>query len=308
MRFERGFAMSRDEVTVDQFRDFVQRQRLPAHGDPSRAFAGLRRAQRQFRAAQRRRLAIGLRRQRAADGPCRWSSSVRATRRPMRVAGEPERAALSPAERSGIRIRTACGTRGRYPWGDGAPPAGAGNLHRRTGRSPGGRHWANAFPGYGDGFWGPAPVGRYRANAYGLHDLDGNVSEWVADCWHDSYRRAPDDGGRLAQSGLPHARGARRQLGQCAGADALGVARADGCGDHQRAHRLPGGARDLERCRQPAAIDRPSDKGKPRMQPGSVQATTAVRFAASADCASGYWCCSPSTAAITGFPTARPMR
>ena len=37
-------------------------------------------------------------------------------------------------------------------------------------------------------------MGKYSANAYGLHDLAGNVSEWVADCWHDTYRRAPDDG------------------------------------------------------------------------------------------------------------------
>jgi formylglycine-generating enzyme required for sulfatase activity len=24
--------------------------------------------------------------------------------------------------------------------------------------------------------------------------MAGNVSEWVADCWHDNYRRAPRDG------------------------------------------------------------------------------------------------------------------
>ncbi len=39
-----------------------------------------------------------------------------------------------------------------------------------------------------------APAGSYRANAFGLHDMLGNVWEWTQDCWNENYSGAPTDG------------------------------------------------------------------------------------------------------------------
>lgn len=45
-----------------------------------------------------------------------------------------------------------------------------------------------------DGHAHTAPVGAFRPNAYGLHDMLGNVWEWTQDCWNTHYRGAPVDG------------------------------------------------------------------------------------------------------------------
>ncbi len=85
------------------------------------------------------------------------------------------------------------GTAGRFWWGDGNPTKPLANLTGDGDKSPSGRRWTNAFPHYSDGFWGPAPLGKFPPNPFGLRDIDGNVSDWVADCWHDNYLRAPAD-------------------------------------------------------------------------------------------------------------------
>jgi formylglycine-generating enzyme required for sulfatase activity len=52
-----------------------------------------------------------------------------------------------------------------------------------------------------DGYVYTAPVAKYEMNAFGLHDMNGNVSAWVEDCWHEDYTGAPADGSAWQSKG-----------------------------------------------------------------------------------------------------------
>ncbi|MGV8923889.1 MAG: SUMF1/EgtB/PvdO family nonheme iron enzyme [Thermomonas sp.] len=194
VRLERGFAMARNEITVGEFTRFVT-----ATGYAARA------SQRGHSIAYDARSGNFLRGS-GIDWRSTYDGKPAASGMPVIhvTARDAEAYADWLSTQTGAHYRLPseaefeyalrAGSQARYPWGNGTPPPGSENVTGGLDRSPQGRTWSNAFVGYGDGWWGPAPAGSMAANAYGLHDMAGNVSEWVADCWHQGYRRAPATG------------------------------------------------------------------------------------------------------------------
>jgi hypothetical protein len=110
-----------------------------------------------------------------------WSKAV----------GLPVEAGSTPEERD-------MGVQDVYPWGNQwPPPVGAGNYA--------GEETQNEIPipNYNDGFPNTAPVGKFKANALGLHDMGGNVWQWVGDFWNSENRAKTLRGGSWYNGAIP---------------------------------------------------------------------------------------------------------
>ncbi|AXK72275.1 formylglycine-generating enzyme family protein [Lysobacter sp. TY2-98] len=193
IHFQRGLAVSMTEVTVGQFRRFVDATKYRARSTRRgysvvydlRSGNFVRRGNVDWRSDYLGRPATD-------DLPVVHVSAKDASAYAEWLAQETGHRYRLPSEAE-FEYAVRAGSKTPYPWGAGTPPPNTGNFTGAGDRSPSGRTWQNVFPGYADGAWGPAPVAHYAPDRFGLHDMAGNVSEWVADCWHSSYRRAPRD-------------------------------------------------------------------------------------------------------------------
>jgi formylglycine-generating enzyme required for sulfatase activity len=192
--FRRGFAIGRTEVTVEQFRAFVDstgyKSDAEKHGQSAvyDHFSG--------RLTQREEITWEMDyegRKARADEPVvhvSWNDAQAYVRWLANGTGKayrlPTEAEFEYALRGGKSTR--------YWWGDGSPARPAENLTGEGDISRSQRQWSTHFKGYTDRNWGPAPVASFGPNPFGIHDIGGNVGEWVMDCWHDTYIRAPADG------------------------------------------------------------------------------------------------------------------
>ncbi len=194
VKFARGFAIARDETSVAEFRRFIVAtgyRSVATRAGRSAVYDEKGGMITEHEGVDWRRDHLG--RAAAPNLPVMHVAFEDAQAYAAWLSRQTGEAYRLPSEAEFEYVLRA-GTSTIYPWGNAAPDRLVGNLTGAADQSGSGRRWANAIPGYRDGFWGAAPVGQFPAEGFGTRDIIGNLAEWTLDCWHDSYQRAPGDG------------------------------------------------------------------------------------------------------------------
>jgi formylglycine-generating enzyme required for sulfatase activity len=199
VNFNRPFAVGKFEVTVDQFAAFIRDAAYKA-GATCWTFEGGSFDGRSGRGWHD----PGHPQAGSHAAAClSWRDAKAYTEWLGRKTGSKGYRLLTEAEwEYAARARTTPGPAPRFSFGDDENAICAhGNALDQTakGTLPGAAgKWE--FVGCSDGHAYTSPVGGFAANRFGLHDMHGNVKEWIEDCFHEGqgYRGAPADGSAWA--------------------------------------------------------------------------------------------------------------
>ena len=181
-----AFALSKTEITRGQFATFVKKTKYNA-GDKCWTFVDGKFKEREgdWRKpgyAQNDKHPVACVNLYDAQAYAKWLS--RKTRKQYRLPTEAEWEYAARGKTSSSRY-----------WGDNPDEACKyANVTDKTAKAqiPGSLSWLahNCM----DNFAYSAPAGRYKANAFGLKDMLGNVWEWTEDSYHENYEGAPANG------------------------------------------------------------------------------------------------------------------
>ena len=188
VRIGRAFALGRVEVTRGQFRAFVSDSGF----EPGTGCKTWDEGQGRIIVSRNRTYANpGVPREVRDDWPASCVSYNDAKAYLQWLSKKTGKVYRLPSE-SEWEYAARAGSSTTFPWGDAAADgcdfANVYDLSTRAGYALGAEP-ARCHDGYAD----LAPVGSLRPNAFGLHDMIGNVAEWVDDCFTDSYVNRPRD-------------------------------------------------------------------------------------------------------------------
>lgn len=200
------YAVSRTEITVDQFRAFVEATGYQTEAERvgfSEVFTSAGRT----RVVNRNWRHDWLGRDAEGSLPVvhvSWDDAQAFTEWLSQQTGQRYRL---PSEAE-FEVLARSKREGDYYWSEeNGPEPFSGNFLGGKDQPP--REWGSQrtdavddeLVAYEDGSFGPASVGRYPANDFGFNDLIGNVAEWTQDCAHEDHSGSPGDGRARDSSG-----------------------------------------------------------------------------------------------------------
>ena len=188
---DRAFAISRAEITVGQFGQFVRATNYQTDAERrGNSIAHLALGDSQIEELNWRHDFMGeTNSMDAAVIHVSYNDAVAFT---QWLSGLAQARYRLPTE-SEFEYATKAGINSIYPWGSDRPPNNYGNFRGALDAAPDG--WGRGKPKppiralkkYSDGAFGPAVEGKYTLNPFGLDNMMGNLSEWTQDCYFTSY-------------------------------------------------------------------------------------------------------------------------